>query len=433
MANLSNQYQKIIKDLDYSWRVYDPKRIESLRQVLVWLNQPDSNFKAIHIVGTNGKGSVGTMISSILTKQGYKVGHFSSPFVVSDLEQITVNQTKISQKDFISSYEKILDVLKDHQQTADFLSYFEWMTIIAFDYFSSRRVDFAVIEAGVGGADDATNILLHPQVVVLTKIALDHTDLLGKTITDIAKNKAQVIKENSTVVIDPQQTKNAVEVIQKIALEKNAVIADNQFPELKLVKSSPEAIQISVNNLVFDLPLFGNYQRENLRLALITIKHLALLNDFEITDKTLIKAIREVNIENREFFDSQNRILYTGAHNLDGIKALVETVDSWNLKTKPNLILGILKDKNYKQMIRKIVPIANVIICVTPSYQNINQDRVLTAGQLADEILKIFPDQPVSIVEDNSSIKKLINNKKQAITIATGSIYTLRKLLKGDA
>lgn len=432
MANSSSQYQKIIQSFDYSWRVYDPKRIETLRQVLVWINQPDLNFKAIHIVGTNGKGSVGTMISSILTKQGYKVGHFSSPFVLSDLEQITVNQTKISQKDFISSYQKILDVLKDHRQTADFLSYFEWMTLIAFDYFAKRRVDFAVIEAGVGGADDATNILLQPQVVVFTKIALDHTDLLGATITEITENKAQVIKENSLVVIDPQQTKNAVEVIQKIALEKNAVIADNQFPAIKVVQSSPEGIQLAVNNLTFDLPLFGDYQAENLTLALVTIKQLALINDFEITDKTLIKAIREVKIENRDFYDSQNRILYASAHNLDGIKALVETVDAWDLKVKPNLILGILKDKNYKQMIRKIAPIANVIICVTPSYQNINQDRILTAQQLADQILKIFPDQQVVVADDNSSIKKLINQKSQAITIATGSIYTLKKLLKGD-
>lgn len=428
MTNSDINFSQLIKSFDYSWRVFDPKRINILTEVLNWLENPDLKFKAIHIAGTNGKGSVGEIISTILTEQGFKVGHFSSPFVVSDLEQITINQNQITQEQFIETYKKILTVLQTHQQTVDFLSYFEWLTLIAFCFFAENNLDFAVIEVGIGGVDDATNILQATQLEIFTKIALDHTEILGETISQIAEKKAQIIKNGSSVVIGSQYDQDAIKIIQETAIKKQATIVEPVIPKITLVKSSPTGLDLKINELKTHLNIFGNYQLDNLATSFMAIKQLEELNDFAVDDNTLATAISQVKISGRDYFDQENKILYASAHNPDGVDQLIETIESWNLATKPNLILGILKDKDYRLMIEKIVPIVDDIICVTPAYSNNNRKRVLTASQLAEEILNQYPNKNVMIANDLTLIDSLINKNNQAITIATGSIYTLRAL-----
>ena len=414
-------FEQIINSLDRSWRIFDSNRINLLGEVLNWLENPDSNFKTIHIAGTNGKGSVGAIISTILSEQDFKVGHFSSPYVVSDLEQITINQKQISEEQFVDIYKKILKTLEKHQQTSDYLSYFEWMTLIALCFFEESKIDFAVIEVGVGGVDDATNILTSSQMEVFTKITLDHTDLLGDSIEEITEKKAQIIKQGSYVVVDSKMNETASKIIREVAIKKQAIIVDTQLPKITLINSNPTGLDLTIDNLQVHLNLFGNYQIDNLMTSLITIKQLEKLNDFIVTDETLVIALNKVKIEKRDYYDQEDNILYSSSHNFDGINGLVETIQSWNLKVKPNLILGILKDKNYQSMIDKIAPIVGDIICVTPAYPN--QDRVLTANQLAKEITDKLPDKQVSI----ANLESVVTNNQQ-FTIATGSIYTLRAL-----
>ena len=221
-----SEYQEIIDRLPKQMLAGEDNRLEILHQVLDALGHPEHQYQIIHVAGTNGKGSTGSLVARFLITSGYKVGHFNSPAMISDREQVLVNGNLISKDDFATTFKKILCALPDYMTEQD-LTIFEWWTVVMLQYFADQAVDWAVIECGLGGQDDATNVIDAPALAVITHLALDHTQILGSKIEDIANAKAGIIKyQTRALVVAPNQPEAAKEILAQRAQEADVPLVE---------------------------------------------------------------------------------------------------------------------------------------------------------------------------------------------------------------
>jgi len=329
------------------------------------LGNPQNDFCAIHIAGTNGKGSVSTFVSSALKAAGYRVGTFVSPYIVDFCERIQINGEYISQEDLCRLSQRVIDTKID-------LTEFEFITAVGFLYFSENNIDVAVLETGLGGRFDATNVIDSPLVSVITKIGLDHIAVLGDTIEQIAKEKCGIIKGN-TVVTTHTQPQAAYDVIKSYS--QNVIIPN--INDLTNVNISVLGNSFTYKNQNYKTKLGGEYQIENVLVAIETLKNCGLT----ITDDNIKIGLENSFIPARLEVVSQNPlIVIDGAHNPDGANALCEV-----LKKSRNItaIIGVMRDKNYKEVLSKTLPFCKNIICVRPE-----GPRSLPAEELANEAQK---------------------------------------------
>ncbi|NQU79799.1 bifunctional folylpolyglutamate synthase/dihydrofolate synthase [Candidatus Woesearchaeota archaeon] len=290
--------------------------IDRIRDALYLFGNPEKDLKVIHVVGTNGKGSVAAMMSKIIERAGHKVGMFTSPHLVDVRERIQVNNQLISKEEFREVFLEAKSKFTD-------LTFFELITLMAVLHFSKQKVDYAVFEAGLGGTYDATNFETS-LMTVITRISLDHTHILGDTVEKIAKDKCGAIKQNQPVVVT--HTNNTVmDLIRQIVDEK----------ESRLVLAEDTS---------YDVSLKGQFQKENAGIAVMAAREL------NISDGTIKKALQEVRWPGRVEFIEDN-ILLDCAHNPAGITALgkyVETLEYDMLY----IVFGVSKNKDYDEMIR---------------------------------------------------------------------------------
>jgi dihydrofolate synthase/folylpolyglutamate synthase len=267
--------------------------LEGVKKFLSIIGNPEKRLKIIHVAGTNGKGSVCAMISSVLDEAGFKVGMFTSPHLIKVNERIRINDELISDENFKRIADFIYETEKKNNVS---LTFFETLTVMAFIYFNEKKVDYAVMETGMGGRLDATNVS-KPIISVITNIGLEHKDVLGNTIKEIANEKAGIIKPNTTVVTSTKG--KALSVIENIAEKHNS----------KLVVAK------KLSNI--ELRLKGEYQKENASTAFAVLKELGLNEDI------ILKGLKKAYWPGRfEFMDGN--ILLDCAHNPDGMKALVK-------------------------------------------------------------------------------------------------------------
>ncbi|WP_238884917.1 folylpolyglutamate synthase/dihydrofolate synthase family protein [Clostridium sp. YIM B02551] len=369
-------------------------------RLLELLGNPHKKIKFIHLAGTNGKGSTTAMISNILKEAGYKVGMFTSPYLEEFEERIQIDGVNIPKEHLtkcVNEIREIVDVVADEglgQPTE-----FEVITCIMFKYFYDMKIDFGVIEVGLGGKLDSTNVLT-PILTVITSISFDHMNILGNTLKEIASEKAGIIKENVPVILYPQE-REALEVIKAKAKELGSKIYNvnpisSEFLGV-LQKDSKvfQRIKYNIENksLEINLPLLGKHQVVNCLTAITAIKVLSELGEISISDNDIYKGLEEVEWKGRmELLSGKPYILIDGAHNIDGIRKLKE-----NLKTYFNyknlvLILGILADKQVDEMIREICPLAKEVVAVTPHSDRAELSEVLRDKILEQEIKAISMD-----------------------------------------
>jgi len=293
------------------------------------LNNPHKNFKSIHVAGTNGKGSTCHMIASILQEAGYKVGLYTSPHLKNFTERIRINGEEIPREnvvDFIANNKDFLERQK--------LSFFEMTVGMAFDYFSKEQVDVAIIEVGLGGRLDSTNIIT-PLVSVITNIGLDHTQFLGETLPEIATEKAGIIKENIPVVIGEEQDE-VLSVFQQIAKERKAQI----FLATK-------------RNLDYKTDLKGSYQKKNVKTAVSTID--ALKEIFKVSDsdlnKGLLNVVKNTSLKGRwQVLQTSPKVICDTAHNKEGLSLVMEQLKNESY-TKLHVVLGVVNDKSLSDIL----------------------------------------------------------------------------------
>ena len=312
-------YEEVIKNLTSKGKFYIDLGLDRIKAALKELGNPQDDLKFIHVAGTNGKGSTCAMLESILREAGYKTGLYTSPHIYEYTERIKVNGVEISKEDFARLYPK----------TEIHLTEFEILTIIAFRYFKEQNVEIVILETGMGGRLDATNVIKENLCSIITQIDLDHTDRLGKTKDEIAFEKAGIIKSNCPVV-----TSMGYEAIRDRADELNSM----------LIFTSPFVPQ----DFVEALSLKGLHQIENLALVLSAINYLFKDIDENTTKRGLMKVKNPFRFE---YFEDKNLII-DASHNPNGIKALKENLDYYYPNQKRRFVFGCLRTKDYAKMMQ---------------------------------------------------------------------------------
>lgn len=329
--------------------------LENIKEFLTSIGSPQTDYKTIHIAGTNGKGSSAAMLEAVLRSQGYKTGLFTSPHLVTFRERIRVNGKKIHQSSvvsFIDNYRKILSQKK--------ISFFELLTALAFEYFSRTNVEIAVIETGLGGRLDASNVL-NPLLTITTDISYDHMEILGKSLPKIAGEKAGIIKENTPHLIGLLPDA-AEKVIRKKCLQKKAPLYRLRKNDFKI---NPEKMTLDYrsNGLIIKKltpSLIGKHQ---LRNSALVLKALLLLKKrgLSISIKSIVKGISQTNWPGRfqiKKYRSKPTHIFDVSHNTAGVKAFVESYNFIYPYRKAHIITGFVKRKEHRKIFNSLSTIA---------------------------------------------------------------------------
>ncbi|WP_277221259.1 bifunctional folylpolyglutamate synthase/dihydrofolate synthase [Peptoniphilus vaginalis] len=366
-------YQEVVKNIETRIGKFKSKGNIRIKKFLEKLGSPHKNLKVIHIAGTNGKGSTVNFIKDVL-KEDYKVGSFVSPHLITYCDRIKIGDAEISQADFAEIGELIIEKEKEIVEEYGDLNLFEFLTIMAIIYFEREGVDLAILEVGMGGRADSTNIFTSREKLIslITSISMDHMEYLGDTIEEIADAKAGIIQEGGLVVTTNKNPK-ILGVIEREAKEKSAEVFYTKDLTSEIEKSDLKGIDFKVKlddvEEDFHLSQIGDYQVEN---ALGAIYALYLLNKrgiLKISLEDIKERIKTSTWKGRmEIVSRDPLIILDGAHNFDGIKRLVESLDNFKFK-KLHLIMSILADKEHKKMLEEIAPYTDEVVFVNLDYK----------------------------------------------------------------
>ena len=340
-----------------------PPTLDRIKAVLKKLSNPQNNFKAIHIAGTNGKGSVSAMLHAVLKGAGYKTGLYISPFIIDFCERIQINGEFIPKDTLCELAEKVIE-------TEIELTEFEFITAMAFLYFSMQKCDIAVIETGLGGRLDATNSLTNLVANVITKIGLDHTAILGDTVRQITKEKCGIVKD-CPVITTPYQPKEALEILKGY----KPIIPD--INELKVIKSDVLGNEFAYKGEAYKTTLSGEYQIENALLVIETLKTIGI--DTEIIKQGIQKAFFPARME---VISRKPLVVLDGAHNIDGATVIAREMEKFGGKI--TAIIGMMADKDCDEVLQKTLPYCKKAVAVEVS----GMPRSLKAAELKEKAEK---------------------------------------------
>lgn len=396
------------------------------KELLSLLGNPQDKLRFIHVAGTNGKGSFCSMMSSVLQKQGYKVGLYTSPYIVVFNDRIRVNGLPIAEDD-------INDLFLRVRQKADTMktppSSFDFITAAAFLWFYETKCDIVVLEVGLGGRYDSTNVIKNCLLSVITGIAFDHTEILGDTIEKIAWEKAGIIKESCPALYGGNDEK-ALAVIEKECEEKHSELTVKNPDLLKILSTTLDGTEFEFDGKEYFIRLLGLYQPANAATVLAAIDVLRK-HGFEISETAVKDGLSSAVWQARfEKIADEPVVLYDGGHNPQGVRTAVESVRAYFGDKKINLLVGILADKAHGEMAEELAKIADRVICIAPP-----SPRALPAESLAEEFCEAGANARAanSIKE---GVKIALSYKKPVLVI--GSLYSyndvsesVRNTLKG--
>lgn len=394
-------------------------KLDRLKIVLNFLKNPQEKLKCIHVAGTNGKGSVCTILSYTLKNSGYKVGLFISPHVIDFKERIQINNEFIKKEDFFSilkEIEPLLIKLKNEENIL--LTEFEVITTIAFLYFLKKKCDLVILETGLGGRLDATNVIKKPLVSLITSISKDHTNILGSSLEEIAFEKAGIVKEGTPVICNYSIGEEALKVIKKVAESKNSefIISKNN---IKILKDSYKETLFELENDTYKLSLPGVHQILNVSTVCACLEKLKKIGH-KIPKNALKKALVEVKHPARlEILSESPTIILDGAHNEEGIMYLKDYIFKYFKNKNLYAIIGFLQDKFLGTALEEILHIFRKITLV-----KVNNERSFNLSDLFNIVKKynknIYCAENLKIALRYT--KKLVKNIDDVIFIF-GSLY----------
>lgn len=403
--------------------------LERTYKLLEHLGNPERDLKLIHIAGTNGKGSTTSMITEILMWEGYKVGMYTSPFIEEFEERIQINRNNIPKESLAILMDEIkVAVDKVIEAGYNHPTEFEIITVLMLLYFKKENIDFGVIEVGLGGTLDSTNVI-KPIIQVITSISFDHTNLLGNTLEKIAREKAGIIKKGIPTVIYPQQ-EEVLKVIKNKCFEMDSelYIANNENLKFKNIVNLDKPYQLLKYNNEIDilLPLLGEHQIINLSVAMQAIEVLNNKNIIDISIANIVKSIKNVSWKGRlEVLSNNPYVVIDGAHNIQGIKTLSRNIKKYFKYENLYLILGILADKDVEEMIKIITPMAKKVYSVTP-----NSIRGELAESLKDEVSKFNKNCKAFDKYEEAYLEALNDASEKDLILASGSLYMIGDMRK---
>jgi len=401
--------------------------LDRILTLLEEMDHPEKELEIIHVAGTNGKGSVCRYLSSILTDQGYTVGLFTSPHFETIRERFCINDTMISEKE-LSKLISTLMVIIERIKIPDFQpTYFELCTALVFLYFKKHDVDYAIIEVGLGGQYDATNIVM-PILSIITNISFDHQHILGETIEEIAFEKAGIIKDRIPIITAAEGS--ALNVIEQQARSHLSPITIIDNEQSSILKRTTEYQLINIPGKLDEYILktceIGGYQKQNIALAIHAIEQLQMMGvciSIESIDRGVQFMIHQGRMK---IIQKDPLVIIDGAHNPSGIHELKESVTALYPNKRIILIFGVLKDKNILEMIREIHSLDPLIIITKPT-----NDRSAEPEEIYTMMETHYPKVKVFITD---TIGKAIEKgfklaKKENLILITGSLYTIRDAL----
>ena len=390
--------------------------LDNITNFMKELGNPQFKLKTFHIAGSNGKGSTSSFIASMLMELGYSVGLYTSPHFVRFNERIKINKVQIPDSivaEFISTNEKFIDDNK--------LTFFEVTTALAFQYFAEQKVDYAVIETGLGGRLDATNVI-KPGNVVITSISLEHTNILGNTIKEIASEKAAIIKKHSHVFTGKLPA-DAYDVIEKKCAETESIlfrIEDYVIEKESYLELYTEEIEIDD----FRMPLLGKYQKYNAALAALSVSKILEIDNFRAIEHGIKNVISNTGIQGRyEFFRKKPDIIFDSAHNPESIYNFIEEFNKNSGKYQRKVLLfGVLKDK----------AVDRILLTLKDSFDEIHITEVDNERSCSmEDLRKIAERLSINVIEEKNPaeyVKKFMFENENFCLVVAGSMYLLGQI-----
>ncbi len=387
------------------------------QELLEKMGNPEKKLKFVHIAGTNGKGSTAAMTASILSKAGYRTGLYTSPYIYRFHERIQVDGVEISDEDLTEITEYVKPLADSMAQSP---TEFELVCCIAFEYFYRKKCDIVVLEVGMGGAWDATNVIEVPEVAVITNIGLDHTEYLGDTVEKIAETKSGIFKPHGHGVVY-RSTPSVEAVYERVCAERDVSLRKADFDGLVLKAHTLEGQVFdcgSRKNLV--LPLLGDHQLHNASVVL-SIADTLIGEGWKISEQNIYDGIRDVRWPGR--FDIVCRkplFIIDGGHNPQCIEALVKNIRDYLAGKKVVALTGVLADKDYADMYKPVMPLVDRFVCITPP-----NPRKLEAEQLARYLRQAGAQAQASesILDGVKQAMKLAG--KDGVVLCFGSLYSI--------
>ncbi|MCK5205571.1 MAG: bifunctional folylpolyglutamate synthase/dihydrofolate synthase [Desulfobacterales bacterium] len=414
--SLKNTYNSCLKTMYGLRRFGIILGLETIKRILSALGNPQENFTSIHVAGTNGKGSVASALSSILHESGYKVGLYTSPHLVRFNERICINNCQISDADVVKSYKAVQQVHHGDRSP----TFFEFATAMALYEFGRQKVEWAVIETGMGGRYDATNIIT-PAISIITNVSMEHRDYLGNTLAQITREKAGIIKQRTPVVTAVKQ-KQAQSVVQRVAHKKSAPVfmLGKNFTVRR--NRTGYFSYYGIENTWHDLqtPLLGHYQVQNAALALAASELLNKLKA-EISFKSIKNGLTKTRWPGRlEIVSDKPLVILDGAHNLIAARNLAKFLTENLVNRRITLVVGILDDKPYAPMLKSLLP-----VCSRAIITRAKTDRALPPQKLYATAKKIISD--VTTVADVAKAAKhaIETAGPDDVVCIAGSLYVV--------
>ena len=413
--------------------------LDAIEGLLEELGHPEDNLKVVHIAGTNGKGSIFAYLSSILIAAGFKVGRYISPTISCYEERFQINGEYITKDELARLYNIVEEAMKrEEEKTGLKPTLFEVETAISFLYFKEEKVDYALIEVGMGGRMDATNVIRHPELTVISSISYDHQAFLGDTLEEIAWQKAGIIKESCPVVLS-ENSDEVCKVIEQEATKKKVKCIEIKPTDYEVLSETPYGSTFLWKEQRYETKLPGRHQVSNAVTALAASEYL-FRKDYEKNNarKAIAEELDEMNVKSAqqggiirtcwpgrlEVLKKEPLFYRDGAHNPDGAKKLAAFLQKYFTNKRIIYIMGVLKDKEYKKMLRYLMPMAKEVYVFKPK-----NERGLSAQILADTIKEVA-DVSVTIESDvNAAVFRALDTAKpDDVLVACGSLSFMEEM-----
>ncbi len=409
-------YEEAIALINSRLRFGSKLGLDNIRALLNEMGNPQKKLKFVHVAGTNGKGTTCTYISSILREAGYKTGLYTSPYVVEFRERFIINGEMIPENELI---EQIKITSEACERLTTDITEFEFITALAFNWFYQSGCDVVVLEVGLGGRFDATNIIDCPECAVITSIARDHMQYLGDTIEKIAFEKAGIVKENADVVLYCNIDKGAEKVFDDVCRERNANLIKPNISSLEIKNTSLFGTDYVLDGEEYHIPFSGIHQVYNSVGALNAVKILRK-KGFNISDEQIKSGFNKASIAARmEVLSKDPIILVDGGHNGDCARALRKVLEENLSDKKKCCIIGMMADKDIDSYLSEVVPLMDEVICVKPM-----NPRSMKAEDLAEACTN-YCDKCLSADNEaavEAAFKYLSDNENSALVVC-GSFY----------
>lgn len=397
-----------------------------VKELLRRLGNPQNKIRCLHIAGTNGKGSIFSFVENILLCEGYRVGRYVSPTIFTYLERFQIDKCKMEESEFADLIERVIVCIDEMEEDGfDSPTAFEIETAVAFLYFYEKRVDYALIECGMGGELDATNVIDNPLACVMASVSLDHMQILGDTIEKIARTKAGIVKKYSMLISYPQEA-SVAKLLKDICCEQEADYYPVEKNDVDIISINKNESLFSYKGKNYAIHLLGEYQIYNAATAILLVDMINKSSGYvAVSEESVSKGLKATTWAGRMTRIHDKPLIYVdGAHNEKAWIELRNTVNKYFTNTQIIYIMGVLRDKEYSKMVDILLPTMNEVIAVTPNNSR-GLDKDILAQLIRAKNVKCETADSCKKAMDRALLKASVED----VIIVCGSLSFLSEYL----